>query len=353
MRSIAFFLALLCVPASALACVDDDALAEAAGVLALEGRVDDDALRDALREVGTDLPSVRALEGDETSLTQTLRRLAREGDAPLVCGRASGAHGTVALVAWRGGALELANDALRVRLATGFSEARVLMQDADGQTNDEPVRDGQRLVIPDDLARPVRVQLLATGPAGPRPVAERTIVDGAGASGVEGAMSDEARSATNVASDEDLATRIAALRALAGVGELRDNRVLREAAAEHAARIWSRGWSAKWLPERATRTPRSTRSSRAPRTARRSWIVASPTSASVSRVWGGTCVWWRTSRRGPATRGVEREKSCTAGERADPSRRAGRSSREVARTCPRARCRPCGRQRVPSPSASR
>lgn len=241
MRSIAFFLALLCVPASALACVDDDALAEAAGVLALEGRVDDDALRDALREVGTDLPSVRALEGDETSLTQTLRRLAREGDAPLVCGRASGAHGTVALVAWRGGALELANDALRVRLATGFSEARVLMQDADGQTNDEPVRDGQRLVIPDDLARPVRVQLLATGPAGPRPVAERTIVDGAGASGVEGAMSDEARSATNVASDEDLATRIAALRALAGVGELRDNRVLREAAAEHAARICREG----------------------------------------------------------------------------------------------------------------
>lgn len=241
MRSIVFVLVLLCVPASALACVDDDALAEAAGVLALEGRVDDDALRDALREVGTDLPSVRALEGDETSLTQTLRRLAREGDAPLVCGRASGAHGTVALVAWRGGALELANDALRVRLATGFSEARVLMQDADGQTNDEPVRDGQRLVIPDDLVRPVRVQLLATGPAGPRPVAERTIVDGAGASGVEGAMSDEARSATNVASDEDLATRIAALRALAGVGELRDNRVLREAAAEHAARICREG----------------------------------------------------------------------------------------------------------------
>lgn len=241
MRSIAFFLALLCVPASALACVDDDALAEAAGVLALEGRVDDDALRDALREVGTDLPSVRALEGDEASLTQTLRRLAREGDAPLVCGRASGARGTVALVAWRGGALELANDALRVRLATGFSEARVLMQDADGQTNDEPVRDGQRLVIPDDLARPVRVQLLATGPAGPRPVAERTIVDGAGASGVEGDMSDEARSATNVASDEDLATRIAALRALAGVGELRDNRLLREAAEEHAARICREG----------------------------------------------------------------------------------------------------------------
>lgn len=241
MRSIALFLALLCVPASALACVDDDALAEAAGVLALEGRVDDDALRDALREVGTDLPSVRALEGDETSLARTLRRLAQEGDAPLVCGRASSARGTVALVAWRGGALELANDALRVRLATGFSEARVLMQDADGQTNDEPVRDGQRLVIPDDLARPVRVQLLATGPAGPRPVAERTIVDGAGASGVEGAMSDEARSATNVASDEDFATRIAALRALAGVGELRDNRVLREAAAEHAARICREG----------------------------------------------------------------------------------------------------------------
>jgi len=239
MRGIATFVLVLCVPASALACVDDDALAEAASVLALEGRVDDEALREALHEVGTDLPSVRALEGDETSLAQSLRRLAREGDAPLVCGRASGARGTVALVAWRGGALELAEDAsLRVRLAAGFSEARVLMQDADGQTNDEPVRDGERLAIPDDLVRPVRVQLLATGPAGPRPVAERTIVDGGAA---EGSMSDEARSLTNVASDEDLGTRIAALRALAGVGELRENRLLREAAEEHAARICREG----------------------------------------------------------------------------------------------------------------
>lgn len=240
MRSIALALVLFCAPASALACVDDDALAEAASVLALEGRVDDDALRDALREVGTDLPSVRALEGDETSLARTLQRLAREGDAPLVCGRASSARGAVALVAWRGGALERAEDSsLRVRLAAGFSEARVLMQDADGQTNDEPVRDGERLTIPDDLTRPVRVQLLATGPAGPRPVAERTVVDAA--EGSEGSMSDEARAATNVASDEDLATRIAALRALAGVGELRDNRLLREAAEEHAARICREG----------------------------------------------------------------------------------------------------------------
>jgi uncharacterized protein YkwD len=239
MRPFALVLAVLCVPTSALACVDDDALAEAASVLALEGRVDDDALRDALREVGTDLPSVRALEGDEASLALTLQRLAREGDAPLVCGRASGTRGAVALVAWRGGALELADDVLRVRLAPGFSEARVLMQDADGQTNDEPVRDGERLVIPDDLVRPVRVQLLATGPSGPRPVAERTIVEGA--SGAGGSLSDEARAATNVASDEDLATRIAALRALAGVGELRDNRLLREAADEHAARICREG----------------------------------------------------------------------------------------------------------------
>lgn len=235
MRPFAIVLAVLCVPASALACVDDDALAEAASVLALEGRVDDDALREALREVGTDLPSVRALEGDDASLERTLARLAREGDAPLVCGRASGTRGSVALVAWRGGALELAGDttALRVRLARGFGEARVLMQDADGQTNDEPVRDGSRLTIPDDLVRPVRVQLLATGPAGPRPVAERTVTDGP--------LTDESTSATNVASDEDLASRIAALRALAGVGELRDNRLLREAASEHAARICREG----------------------------------------------------------------------------------------------------------------
>jgi hypothetical protein len=42
-------------------------------------------------------------------------------------------------------------------------------------------------------------------------------------------------------SDADLASRVAALRELGGVGELRDNRLLREAATAHAERVCADG----------------------------------------------------------------------------------------------------------------
>ncbi|MEZ4251724.1 MAG: hypothetical protein R3B99_26215 [Polyangiales bacterium] len=233
MRQLLALLVAFALPAPALACVEDEALGEAAGALALAGRVDDGALRDALREAHTDLPSVRALEGDEPSLERTLRRLASEGDAPLVCGRATGPRGSVALVAFRGGALaEEDPTRFRVELARGFDDARLLLEDAEGELREQPVATGERVEIPAELIRPVRVQLVASGPSGPRPVAERLVTDGTPSAEVP---------VPSMASDEDVGSRVAALRALAGVGELRDNRLLREAATAHAERICADG----------------------------------------------------------------------------------------------------------------
>ncbi len=230
MRALAILV--LVVPSSVLACVEDEALGEGAALLALAGHVDDETLERVLREADTDLPSVRALAGDDAASARSLDALARAGDAPLVCGRAVGSRGPVTLVAYRGGAL-VAEDPtrFRVELATGFHDARVLLVDAEGELREAPVQAGDRVDVAEELVRPVRVQLVATGPAGPRPVAERMVSE----HGVAPA------SGPRMDSDADLGGRVAALRALAGVGELRSNRLLREAATEHARRICAEG----------------------------------------------------------------------------------------------------------------
>ncbi|MBK7156210.1 MAG: hypothetical protein IPH72_31300 [Sandaracinaceae bacterium] len=79
------------------------------------------------------------------------------------------------------------------------------------------------------MPRPVVVQLVASGPDGPRPISRVVLGE-----------QDAVQEAPSVDGDDNLATRVATLRATEGVRELRINRLLVAEAAAHAARVQQR-----------------------------------------------------------------------------------------------------------------
>lgn len=138
------------------------------------------ALSCIAQQAGSSAPSVRAWQGptfDAPALREWLLELDAVADAPLVCGAARGPSGVVMLAFPRGGHLELQpGHALRVqgRLFGSFHSPRLVLRDAKGrlkqwQGAERALREGVRIGGP--LMLPTVVQLLANGPAGPRPVA--------------------------------------------------------------------------------------------------------------------------------------------------------------------------------------
>ncbi|MFW6050717.1 MAG: CAP domain-containing protein [Myxococcota bacterium] len=225
-------------PASAAepACRQEDELAEAATLLLLRGtEPDPEAVLQALREARSDLPSAHALRlpgGGGQRLGRWLRRLRERADAPLVCGEAASEGVRLVLAAPRAGRLEDVPGGLRVHLARGFEAPRIVLRDGAGTYRRLGSESGARVPLPDSLIRPVRAQLVASGPAGPRPVAVRTIGED---------RPDDPGEPEGRPGDGPLAERLAELRALHGAGALRPNRLLGEAASDHAARVCRSG----------------------------------------------------------------------------------------------------------------
>lgn len=240
---------LLASPASAdpPACDPDDALSEAAAGLLLDGaEVTPEALDAALHAAGSDLTAVRALRlghGEDARFAAWVDSLRDRADGPLVCGEAADPHGRLVLAAARGGSLDVdAEGRLSPTLAEGFREPRLVLRDADGSLSRVPVE--RRVTIPEELARPVLAQLVATGPAGPRPVAQRLVGEGEVRNEGTGSF--------------DLPTEVGRLRDLRGASPLRRNRLLDRQAEIHAREVCERGRAAHELepgadPERRLR----------------------------------------------------------------------------------------------------
>ena len=226
--------ALLWAPASARAhdCPLDDALSEAAAALLMErGEPDGEALLRAAREAGSDVTSVAALrvsDPDDRAIDRFLARKSRTSDAPLVCGEAQTEGALLLLAAFRAGALEPVPEApgrFVVRLAPGFREPHVVVRDASGALRRLPVDEEGVVEVPAEVERPATVQLVAVGPSGPRPVAERTL----------GQRAPPGRSYGD--DGGDLGQRVDLLREAHGARELRRNRLLGEVAQAHAERV--------------------------------------------------------------------------------------------------------------------
>jgi hypothetical protein len=211
--------------------------------LLLEGRAPTaETLSAALAQASSDLPSVQALRaplGDTRARARFLSAASERGDAPLVCGEAESETTRLLLVAPRGGRLDVdeptvgPNLHVRVTLAPRFRDPYLAGRDANDQLHrwavDEDVL-ARGFTLPAGLPRPVVVQLVASGPDGPRPLSRRVL--GAPAAAVD---------ALTVDGDDDLPTRVATLRAHQGVGDLRLNRLLVAEAAAHASRVCASG----------------------------------------------------------------------------------------------------------------
>jgi uncharacterized protein YkwD len=167
--------------AQEIPCRPEDGLAGVAAELLLNaGAPTPPQLSAAVRAAGSDLVAVRALflpQDDPARVVDWLVGLAAKSDAPLVCGDARSAEGRLILASPRAGTLELRSGNLHGSLAPGFGRPELVLQSDRGELSRVAAsallaRDGLPL---DPALRISRVQLVARGPAGPRPVAELTL----------------------------------------------------------------------------------------------------------------------------------------------------------------------------------
>jgi uncharacterized protein YkwD len=228
-------------------CEQDALLSRAAAELLLRGELpDSETVTRTVREAGSDAVFVRgyywhpAEAGAETWLSE----FKRGADAPAVCGYAQGAAERLLLVAAKAGSLDaLSGKSKRVRggLSDGFRDPVLVVSDRDGALRRLPIEREQLsrgVEIPSELRRPVRIQLVARGPAGPRPVAERTLPVAAGARSGEAA---QPRPAAPVAAGVATTERLARLRRAHDIPPLRANALLERVAAAHATRVCATG----------------------------------------------------------------------------------------------------------------
>jgi uncharacterized protein YkwD len=282
----------LCCPLPALAdelpCQLDDALSQAAADLLLAGSaLDAPQLTAAVREAGSDATALHALTvqaGNNAELKRWLSELRARTDAELVCGEAASESRRLLIATAQGGTLSPIDPQARVvrgRLAKGFTQAELVIAADDGSltrlgASAEVLARG--IALAPELPTPIHVQLVARGPAGPRPIAERTIesssalertraassaaavhtpepndaamahtpaANGASAPSTpaSGSAAAPAQAAPGSAdpSANELAGLLLELRRSRGRPSLRDNRLLRGAATEHARAVCREG----------------------------------------------------------------------------------------------------------------
>jgi uncharacterized protein YkwD len=274
----------------AATCAPDDHLSLAAAELLLASRTKPDAqqLMAAVRAADSDAVGVHALFAPAATPDAPqawLSQLREHADGPLVCGSAAGEAGRLWIASVRAGALQpldLHKRVVRGELSAGFDRAELVVAAADGHlarvgVSAAALRAGVGLDDDLDLTdRPLpwSIQLVATGPSGPRPIAERRLpvshepVDASAASSPDAAPAPvSTKDATKAAADDsrELTRLVLDLRADRDRPRLRDNRLLRQAAHEHALAVCNQGRLAHELtkgagpPERLAHTGLSAR----------------------------------------------------------------------------------------------
>lgn len=243
--------ALVVAPRAARAdarCTPDDELGDAATTLLLDAQpLTAERVAVALRHSGSDLPVAHAgafAADDGRARDAWIAGLASRSDAPLVCGSAVGPGGrSITVAAARAGRLDRLPDSVdsfRPVLAPGFTSPYVVVLGADGVPTREPlaasdVTDGVR--VPELVPRPAVLQLVATGPAGPRPVAERAV----GTPVAPAAPAPAATAALDALPGSSAASHLGDLRTDSGARPLRVNRLLVAVAQRHAADVCAAG----------------------------------------------------------------------------------------------------------------
>lgn len=187
------------------------------------------------REAGVDANPVYAkfgVTGEFDSFKAWLEELDKTSDAPLICGRARSGERIVLVAAVRAGSLSIAGrNRLHAEVIEDFRDPYLVVRDSGGSSRRIAVDGGNygsTITVPIEWGRPLFVQLVATGPSGPRPVAERWVGKiPEGAPTRHGSQSPEAW--------------LMQLRRAAGARSLRSNRLLSQEATSHAQVVCDSG----------------------------------------------------------------------------------------------------------------
>ncbi|MBN1656197.1 MAG: hypothetical protein JXA30_20680 [Deltaproteobacteria bacterium] len=261
-----FLLALL-APARVFAgssseCFWDEALSRAAASLVSKGaRPDSEVLLQAARDAGSDAVGLHALwllEFDDEAVNRWLRKIGTTADAPLACGDARDHKSRLVIAAARAGSLAAFDSQSRVIrgwLSPTFTDPELVVSFNSGEIRRYRIHPNMLetgITLAADLPAPIIVQLVAHGPAGPRPVAQRVVTFGDGKpSARETARreqsnvvltTDEATGeSTAVSTAQELSIQINRIRAKRTMPALRSNRLIDTAATEHAQSVCNSG----------------------------------------------------------------------------------------------------------------
>lgn len=213
----------------------DDALSRAALELAShEGPLDGGTLVRIAREAGSDAPSFHATAlstGDDTRRREWLAGLAPGAEGSLACGEAQRGETTILVAAPRLGHLVAISEApyrVRASLEVELVDPVLYVLDATGETRAYEVLSSPAEVdLGDDIELPARLQLVATGAHGPRPVAVLEL----------GAPVSAAALAPDLTSRE----RLTALASTDDPSPLRVSHLLDRLAREHAEAVCAEG----------------------------------------------------------------------------------------------------------------
>ncbi|MGB8328685.1 MAG: CAP domain-containing protein [Polyangiales bacterium] len=187
------------------------------------------------REAGVDANPVYAkfgVTGEFESFKAWLEELTKSSDAPLICGRARSGERIVLVAAVRAGTLTpVGKNGLHAEVIPDFRYPYLVVRDGTGSARRIAVDgevSGATITLPIEWGRPLFVQLIATGPNGPRPVAERWV----------GTIPKNEPSHVDAESPE---AWLMQLRRRADLGSLRSNRLLSKEATSHAQTVCDSG----------------------------------------------------------------------------------------------------------------
>jgi hypothetical protein len=164
-------------------CVRSEKLEQVAQLLADKQHIPPSSeLIQTAREEGVDANPVYAkfgVAGEVASFKAWVVDLLETADGPLICGRARSGERVVLVAAVSAGSITMAGkNRLHAQVIEDFRDPYLMVRDASGASRRIAVDAeayGSTITLPNEWDRPLFVQLVATGPNGPRPVAERWV----------------------------------------------------------------------------------------------------------------------------------------------------------------------------------
>jgi hypothetical protein len=164
-------------------CIGSEELERVAQRLADRQRIPPSSeLIQTAREEGIDANPVYAkfgVTGEVASFKAWVEDLLQTADGPLICGRARSGERVVLVAAVKSGTITMAGkNRLHAQVVEDFRDPYLMVRDAAGGSRRIAVDGegyGSTITLPSEWPRPLFVQLVATGPNGPRPVAERWV----------------------------------------------------------------------------------------------------------------------------------------------------------------------------------